>query len=48
MASDYFKKSIDDMKNRMSTNLVKSEIYIRFNYVMTCSQFYDYIKIKQN
>jgi hypothetical protein len=32
-----------DERNRMSINLVKSEICIRFNY-MTCSQFYDYIK----
>jgi hypothetical protein len=33
-----------DERNRMSIDLVKSEICIRFNYDMTCSQFYDYIK----
>ncbi len=35
---------LQDERNRMSINLVKSEICIRFNYDMSCSQFYDYIK----
>ncbi len=33
-----------DERNRISIDLVKSEICIRFNYDMTCSQIYDYIK----
>jgi hypothetical protein len=55
IANDYVERIFSVIKNlwteernRMSINLKKSEICIRFNYDMTCSKFYDYIKDNTN
>ena len=33
-----------DQRNRMNISLVKAEICLRFNFSMTCLEFYDFIK----